>query len=46
MIANDFVYATGLNSFPSAAVRAKTGKKLTTVVNVDVSTAGATSAVA
>ena len=40
------VYASGLNSLPSAASIVKTGKKLTTVVATAVSTAPPTSLVA
>ena len=46
IIANVFVNARGLKSFPSAACMKKTGKKLTTVVVKAVITADATSTVA
>ncbi len=45
-MANVLVNARGLNSFPSAASMAKTGRKLTTVVVSAVMTAGATSVAA
>ena len=44
--AKDLVYASGLNSFPSAASRKKTGMKLRIVVPTAVSTAEPTSAAA
>ena len=46
IIANVFVKASGLKSFPSAACMAKTGKKLIIVVVNAVITADATSTTA